>query len=183
VKKATISVILTLFVLLISLAHPVSALPGQIWVGSANITSGIWEKNSAAKPAQLNAAIAKFEGLLNAYAKVSGDIKGECKTSTIEIEERVLTASDKLSSSLEEFNTALAEIYPNMSEEEQLVVQEVYSSLTSYLDDLAKKANLIFSNSASESPNDIIFSLEDDAEPQPWGNPGVLWSCSKGTAK
>jgi hypothetical protein len=79
-------------------------------------------------------AVAQFEGTVQAYS-VSGDPT---------VEEQVLLASDGISSSLESLNAELTEIYPSLDKVEQDAIVEAYSSMGSYLVDLADEANQIF---------------------------------------
>lgn len=83
--------------------------------------------------AQVTSATSKFEGLLNAYSVNHKQ----------NIEQQLLASVDDLSTSLEQFNSALEETYPTLTEEEQLAVDEAYSSLRSYFEDLAVRTHSV----------------------------------------
>ncbi|OGD67927.1 hypothetical protein A3F08_03525 [Candidatus Berkelbacteria bacterium RIFCSPHIGHO2_12_FULL_36_9] len=122
-----------LAVLLVGLVQPVQAsfniqgLAQQAFVGPDQI-------KMASPVAQLNAAASKFEGLLDAYS-----VNGKQNT-----EKQLFTAASDLSTSLNEFNAVLSEVYPDLTEEEQLVIEEAYSQIGVYLEQLAAKANSVF---------------------------------------
>ena len=156
-KKINILIVLGLLILLFSMAQPAYAGPLRFY----GMIGG--EKPETQPPfAQLNAAISKFEGLLNAYS-VNQDQN---------IEEQLLAASNDLSDSLEEFNSALAEVYPTLTEEQEPDVVEAYSSLRSYLEELATKANLILQG--EEEGATKHFTILDGDEIAP-GLPGQMW--------
>ncbi len=88
--------------------------------------------------AQLNAAAGKLDGLLNAYAQsINRD-----RDNDIAIQTQLNKAADDLSSSLTEFNAAVAEVYPTLTEEEQLAVRQTYALLDLYLHSLAADAEV-----------------------------------------
>jgi len=124
-KKINILIILGLFVLLVGFAQPVYA---DLWDWNNN------PETFGKYLAQLNAATSKFEGLLQAYSVNK-------KQNT---EKLLLTATNDLSASLNEFNAVLSEVYPDLTEEEQLAVEEAYSSIEVYFVDLVAKANFVF---------------------------------------
>lgn len=156
-KKINFLIVLGLFVLLAGVAQPVFAdawdnnnAPGrfQIQFGSAN------------EAAHLNAALGKFNGLLNAYFSHHDSEVWNQPIRSYSIKKQLSIATNDLSSSLEQFNTALMEVYPTLSEEEQLAVREAYSSLGSYLEDLAAETNSIFGRE--------VFRIE-------YGHPDFFW--------
>ena len=160
-KKINILIVLGLLILLFGMAQPVHAAnPGVLWAGSRGAASPEITRGMA----QLNSAISKFEGLLNAYS-VNQDQN---------IEEQLLAASNDLSDSLEEFNSALAEVYPTLTEEQEPDVVEAYSSLRSYLEDLATKANLILQGE-EEATKHVAVLDGDEIAP---GLPGQMWVSS-----
>lgn len=148
-KKINILIVLGLFVLLVGVAQPVYA---GINTGLGTIHIVRW--NSA-----VYATIAKFEGLLNAYAWL------ETPAGMKAIENQISTTVTDLSSSLEELNAALLKKYPTLSEEDQLAVREAYSSLGLYLEDLAVETNVVFGRE--------VFRIGGDTE-----TPGRLWVSS-----
>ncbi len=130
-KKLNILIILGLFVLFIDVIQQAQALK------LGGTVKGKYENDAA----NMNADISKFEGLLNAYSSTqrSNPVNGIAV-----LESGLFTTANELSNSLEQFNTVLMEVYPTLSEEEQLAVVNAYSSLESYLEDLAAETNSIF---------------------------------------
>ena len=141
-KKTNILIVLGLLILLFGTAQPAYAGLAASWIPSVNS----YHTGSSGLPgvidvvAQLNAATSKFEGLLNAY---TSPLRCTCNGEQ-NIENQLLTAANDLSSSLDEFNTVLSEIYPDLTEEEQLAIDNAYSSLEVYFEDLFAKANSVF---------------------------------------
>lgn len=105
---------------------------GAMVPGASVLTNAIG--GSFKQAAELNAAVSKFEGLLNAYSVNQKQ----------NIERQLFTAADDLGNSLEQFNAALIEAYPTLSEEQQLAVQGAYAiSLRFDLYGDAAKANSV----------------------------------------
>ena len=130
-KKTNMLVILGLFVFLIGVVQPVYA---DSWDYNNRPILFYIEFGLTNHAAHLNAAISKFEGTLHAYSVSQNQ----------NVEKQLFTAANDLSSSLNEFNAVLSEVYPDLTEEEQLVIVNVYSSLEVYFVDLVAKANLVF---------------------------------------
>jgi len=138
-KNINILIILGLFVLLAGTTQPAQAVLMMSWVPSVHSvrTSGASNPSEGQiidSAAQLNAVAGKFEGLLNAYS-----VNGKQN-----IEKQISATVDDLSSSLNEFNAVLNEVYPDLTEEEQLVIVNAYSLLEVYFVDLVAKANSVF---------------------------------------
>jgi hypothetical protein len=112
-------------------------------------------------------AVAKFEGTLQAYS-VSGSPN---------IEEQVFLASDDLSASLESFNAELTDVYQDLSTEQKSALVDAYSSLGSYLDNLAGEANQIFQDVKGKSLPQFEVEIDTKLEDIPlrtWGAAGGL---------
>jgi len=133
-KKINILIVLGLFVLLVGAAQPVQAAGLRINHGVQELLTQVQKPIGSVIVAQLNATASKFEGLLNAYS-----VNGKQNT-----EKQLFTAASDLSVSLNELNAVLSEVYPDLTEEEQLAVVEAYSSLGLYFEDLVAKTNLVF---------------------------------------
>jgi hypothetical protein len=96
-------------------------------------------------------AVAKFEGTLQAYS-VSEDPN---------LEEQLFLASDEISASLKSLNVELKEIFSSLDEDQQLAIIEVYSSLGSYLVELAEEANQVFQE---EGRSTVTFEVQKIGE-------------------
>ncbi len=130
-KNIKTLIILGFFVLLAGTIQPAYALWSvNAWTLGDNAAKGI-----TTEVAHFNAAASKFEGLLNAYSvnRKEGYI----------VEAKLSAATGDLSSSLEKLNTALMEIHPTLTEGEQLAVEEAYSQIGIYLEQLFANANSI----------------------------------------
>ena len=170
-KKTIFTVMLTTLLLGVL---PVTTLasPGRLWVGS--FSTDVWTSsanNSVNGLPHLEsapfvvAAISKFEGTLTAYSHSSNP----------NVEKQVFAASDDISASLESLNAELREIYPSLSEEQQLAVEDAYLSLDLYLQNLATEANLILGEGNKSSNR---FEVIDDDEKINENSPGRLWVSS-----
>jgi hypothetical protein len=112
-------------------------------------------------------AVAKFEGTLQAYS-VSGDPN---------VEEQVFLASDEITASLDALNKELTGVYDNLGEEQQSALKDAYSSLGSYLDNLAGEANQIFQDVKGRSLPQFEVEIDKTSEDIPlrtWGAAGGL---------
>ncbi len=156
-KKINILMVLGIFVLLVGVAQPAYAgVMGGNWIDPLMFPPK-YQSPNINEVAHLNVAVSKFEGLLNAYSVNQKTV------------EQISVAASDLSSSLEEFNTALMEIYPTLSEEEQLAVREAYSLLGLYLEDLLVETNSVFgrevlrieegTKSATDVPSEFLLQI------------------------
>src|SRR3990172_3622116 len=142
-KKNNILIIFGFFVLLFGAAQPTYA--GIDSVQTFGLVLGPGQIKIIRPVAQLNAAASKFEGLLSAtIATARAEASGSAKLDFNGLEKQLFTAANDLSASLNEFNTVLSEIYPDLTEEEQLAIDNAYSSLEVYFVDLVAKANSVF---------------------------------------
>jgi hypothetical protein len=98
---------------------------------------------------------------------VSGDQK---------VAERVLVASDDVSTSLDSLNAELRGLYPSLGELQKTTVKEMYSSLSSYLGGLALEANQIFQGiTESTASFKIVEDIDGDISEE---LPGLIWTGS-----
>ncbi|MBI4295005.1 MAG: hypothetical protein HY669_02430 [Chloroflexi bacterium] len=137
-KKIHILIVLGLLILLFGTVQPAQAALTAHWAPSVSTVSSTGGGKPDSDPfmqavAQLDAAASKFEGFLNAFSVNQKQ----------NMEEQLLASEDDLSASLNEFNAVLSEVYPDLTEEEQLAVEEAYSLLGLYLEDLAARTNLV----------------------------------------
>lgn len=169
-KRNIILVVTVFFVMLAGAAKPVQAGLAASWVPSVHSSnSGSWSipKSLSRKAAYLNSAVGRFEGLLNAYS-VNQKKDANIANKQVQLD----NASRNLGNALEQFNLALLEVYPTLPEEEQSVVEEVYSSLGIYLEDLAEDANSVLGREVfrveySESSMDSFDFLDPKSFMEP----------------
>jgi hypothetical protein len=85
-----------------------------------------------------------FSGLIGAIATFEGTLQAYSVSENPNVEVQVFLASNEISSSLDALNSELADVYKDLSKEQQLAVEDAYLSLGSYLEKLAEEANQIF---------------------------------------
>jgi hypothetical protein len=170
-KRAIVFVMLSVFLVSVTSSTASAALMGT-WVPSVSAVRGSELTETAVQQtfdtvAQLNADLLTFEGLLKAYSVSGGP----------NVEEQVFLASDDLSASLESFNAELTDVYQDLSEEQKSALKDVYSSLGSYIDNLAGEANQIFQDVKGRSLPQFEVEIDKTSEDIPlrtWGAAGGL---------
>ena len=153
-KKHNFLIISGLLVFLAGLARPACA---DQWNYTNNPTR--FQIDLYYQSAHINAAVAKLEGTVRA-----------CSVSqNPQVAKQILAAIDYLSAALARFNTTLIEMYPTLSEEEQLAITEAYSSLGLYLEDLAAETN---AETNSVFGKDIMVIIYEEPATR---LPGQMW--------
>ncbi len=108
--------------------------------------------------AHLYGAISKFEGRLHAY----------CESKNPSVKRQLFAAWNEMSESVDRLNSILDENYQALTEEQQLAVNNAYSTLTQDLIALIEEANSVLGEVFS-------YYFEDDGTARETNHPDFLW--------
>jgi hypothetical protein len=129
----------TLFILVHGLLSPTTANAAMLGHWAPSVKSVITSQGDVRSQqiivvvAHLNAATVRFEALVKAYS-----INHE-----LPVEEQLFDAADDFSGALSALNTVLSEVYPDLSDADQLIIDDAYGWSSSYLNVLATQANSV----------------------------------------